>query len=39
VTPALVPAIAAAEILKSVRGWAQGSDHVPVIVRFRDGVE
>ena len=36
VTPALVPSIAGAEIVKPVRGWAQGSDHVPVIVRFAD---
>ncbi len=36
VTPALVPAIAHAEVFKPVRGWVQGSDHVPVIVRFSD---
>ena len=36
VTPALLPAIAGAEVFKPVRGWAQGSDHVPVIVRFKD---
>ena len=35
-TPALVPSIAHAEVFKPVRGWAQGSDHVPVIVRFDD---
>jgi len=35
VTPALVPEISGAEIFKPARGWAQGSDHVPVILRFR----
>ena len=36
VTPALVPQIASAEVFKPVRGWVQGSDHVPVIARFND---
>ena len=36
VTPALVPRLAGAEVFKPVRGWVQGSDHVPVIVRFKD---
>ncbi|HKX11218.1 MAG TPA: exodeoxyribonuclease III [Stellaceae bacterium] len=36
VTPALVPEIAGAEVFKPARGWAQGSDHVPVILRFKD---
>ncbi len=36
VTPALVPQLASAEVFKPVRGWVQGSDHVPVIARFND---
>jgi exodeoxyribonuclease III len=36
VTPALVPQLAGAEVFKPVRGWVQGSDHVPVIVRFSE---
>jgi exodeoxyribonuclease III len=36
VTPALVPQLAGAEVFKPVRGWVQGSDHVPVIVRFKE---
>jgi exodeoxyribonuclease III len=32
VTPALAPAIADARILREARGWAQASDHVPVVV-------
>jgi len=32
VTPALAPALAAAQVLREVRGWAMPSDHVPVIV-------
>ena len=34
VTPPLVPRLASAEIVKAVRGWEKGSDHVPVIVRL-----
>jgi exodeoxyribonuclease-3 len=36
VTPALVPQLAGAEVFKPVRGWVQGSDHVPVIIRFKE---
>jgi exodeoxyribonuclease-3 len=36
VTPALVPQLAGAEVFKPVRDWVQGSDHVPVIVRFSE---
>jgi exodeoxyribonuclease III len=32
VTPALAPAVADARILRDARGWAQASDHVPVMV-------
>ena len=32
VTPALVPALAGSEILRSARSWPLPSDHVPVIV-------
>ncbi len=32
VTPALVPALAAAEIAKAARGWERPSDHAPVLV-------
>jgi len=32
VTPALAPSVATARILREARGWAQASDHVPVIV-------
>ena len=32
VTPALAPDVAAARILRDARGWAQASDHVPVMV-------
>ncbi len=32
VTPALVPALRDAEILREARGWPQPSDHVPVLV-------
>jgi len=28
--------LAGAEVFKPVRGWVQGSDHVPVIVRFKE---
>jgi exodeoxyribonuclease III len=35
-TPALVPQLAHAEVFKPARGWLQGSDHVPVIVRLDD---
>ena len=34
VTPKLVPLLAGADVRKPARGWKQGSDHVPVIVRF-----
>jgi exodeoxyribonuclease-3 len=34
VTPDLVPALGSAEILRPVRGWERGSDHVPVLVRL-----
>ena len=34
VTPGLLSALAAAEVKKEVRGWAQASDHVPVVVRI-----
>jgi exodeoxyribonuclease-3 len=36
VTPALLPQLAGAEVFKPVRGWVQGSDHVPVLVRFKE---
>ena len=32
VTPALAPDVADARILRDARGWAQASDHVPVMV-------
>jgi len=32
VTPALAPALAAAQVLREVRGWTMPSDHVPVVV-------
>ncbi len=32
VTPALAPAVADARILREARGWAQASDHAPVMV-------
>ncbi len=32
VSPALAPRLARAQILREARGWAQPSDHVPVIV-------
>jgi exodeoxyribonuclease-3 len=36
VTPALLDHLRSAEVLKAARGWKQGSDHVPVIVRFAE---
>ncbi len=33
-TPAMVPALKSAEILKPVRGWERPSDHAPVIADF-----
>ena len=35
VTPALASSLAGARVLKSARGWATPSDHVPVIVDFK----
>ena len=35
VTPALMDAIIASEILKDARDWTQPSDHVPVVAEFR----
>ena len=32
VSPALAPRLAGAQVLREARGWAQPSDHVPVIV-------
>ena len=32
VSPALAPALAGAQVVREARGWAQPSDHVPVIV-------
>jgi len=32
VTPALAPDVADARVLREARGWAQASDHVPVMV-------
>jgi exodeoxyribonuclease-3 len=36
VTPKLVPQLASADVRKPARGWKQGSDHVPVIVRLKE---
>jgi exodeoxyribonuclease III len=32
VTPALAPALSAAQVLREARGWVMPSDHVPVVV-------
>lgn len=34
VTPALVPALAGAQVLRDARGWEKASDHVPVLVQL-----
>jgi exodeoxyribonuclease-3 len=34
VSPALVPALRGAQIVKAVRGWGPASDHVPVVVKL-----
>jgi exodeoxyribonuclease-3 len=34
VTPSLVPELAAAEVMRPVRGWERSSDHVPVVIRL-----